>query len=90
MEKTRRGPDRKIFWVGGKYKSAVIMLRVSPEEKAAWTAAAEQFEASLSNWLRAAAQRFAYEQAEYKLADLMKEHKQRARAKPKTPKKGGR
>jgi len=36
------------------HKSAVIMLRVSPEEKVAWEAAAREWSGSLSDWLRLA------------------------------------
>jgi len=74
MEKNKRGP-----YHGGKYKSAVIMLRVSLEEKAAWTAVAAQWGGPLSAWLRTGAEHF------------MRDCEDKwARAKTNTTKKGGR
>lgn len=37
------------------HKTAVVMLRMTPQEKAAWETAARQWSGSLSDWLRQAA-----------------------------------
>ena len=76
-----RGPYRKWDYQRGgliPHKSAIVMLRVSPEEKALWTAAAEHWMGSLSDWLRKAADRSVREYEEAQAA---------ARATAKTPRK---
>jgi hypothetical protein len=66
------------------HKSAVIMLRVSPEEKAAWEASARQFFVSVSAWLRLAA-------AEYlEMCDSRAELRALATSRPPAKKRTGR
>jgi hypothetical protein len=66
------------------HKSAVVMLRASPAEKAAWEAAAREWSGSLSDWLRLAA-------AEYlEVCASRAELRALARSKPPAKKRTGR
>jgi hypothetical protein len=82
MEKKKRGRGPYYKWDG--HKSAVIMLRVTPEEKAAWTASALRgrngWMRGLSEWLRVAAVRYAREceEAEQQRAKVEARAKTRA------------
>jgi hypothetical protein len=58
MPSARRARRRRRGPYAVDHKTAVIMLRLTAEDKAAFLAAAEQQDLTLSDWLRAAGHRW--------------------------------